>query len=170
MTRKQFVSMYKSLNPKGDVERYARHVFRVFDLDKSKTVDFREFLLSLSMTSNKSPIETKLEWAFHVFDIDGNGVLTRPECLEVIDAIIRFNVSLQSETHGANTEKVIQAARKSMMKMFDNVGDHQNNRLTQEQFVQGCLNDQLISQLLTPTANSTLTNTQDVNNHNLITS
>jgi len=72
MTRKHFISMYKSLYPKGDAERFARHVFRAFDLDRSNTVDFHEFLVGLSMTATTSSIQTKLEWTFHVFDIDGN--------------------------------------------------------------------------------------------------
>ena len=52
MTRKQFIAMYKSLCPKGDAERFARHVFRAFDTDKSNTVDFHEFLVGLSKFSS----------------------------------------------------------------------------------------------------------------------
>jgi Ca2+-binding EF-hand superfamily protein len=162
MTRKQFISQYKYLCPKGDAERFARHVFRAFDTDKSNTVDFHEFLIGLSMTSSTSSPETKLEWTFHVFDIDGNGLLTRRECLEVIESIVRFNQSLQGDTLNINTDQIINSAKRSMMKIFDNVQDSRTDKLTMSQFVQGCLKDEFISQLLAPctnTGDSSLTTT-----------
>jgi Ca2+-binding EF-hand superfamily protein len=77
MTRKQFMLMstYRLLSPKGDDERFARHIFRAFDLDKSDTSDFYELLVVLSMASSTSSTKTKFEWTFHVF-VDGNGLLT----------------------------------------------------------------------------------------------
>ncbi len=153
--------MYKFLCPKGDAERFARHVFRAFDLDKSNTVDFHEFLIGLSITSTTSSAEKKLEWTFHVFDIDGNGLLTRRECLEVIESIVRFHQSLQGDTFNSNTDHMINSAKRSMMKIFDNVSDNRNDKLTMSQFVQGCLKDEFISQLLAPNANPPLTNTGD---------
>ena len=153
MSRKQFISMYKSLFPKSDAERFARHVFHAFDLDRSNTVDFHEFLSGLSMTSATSSVQTKLEWTFHVFDIDGNGLLTRRECLEVIDAIVRFHQSLQADS----TEQLAASARRSMMKIFDNFTDIHSDKLSKSQFVEGCLKDELISRLLAPEADTTST-------------
>jgi len=112
MTRKQFIAMYASLCPNGNAVRFASHIFRAFDLDKSNTVDFREFLIGLSMTSTTSSPATKLEWIFHVFDIDGNGLLTRSECLEVIDVIVRFNYSQQKSGQDYDIERLIHQAKK----------------------------------------------------------
>ena len=159
MTRKQFIAMYKSLFPKADAERFARHVFRAFDTDKSNTVDFHEFLIGLSMTASTSSPQTKLEWTFHVFDIDGNGLLTRRECLEVIESIVRFSQSLQNDPANSNTEQTILIAKRSMMNIFDNVRDNPTDKLTMSQFVEGCLKDEFISQLLAP--DSSWTNTGD---------
>ncbi len=166
MTRKQFISMYKSLCPKADAERFARHVFRAFDLDKSNTVDFHEFLIGLSMISTTSSAEKKLEWTFHVFDIDGNGLLTRRECLEVIESIVRFHQSVQGETSNSNTDHMINSAKRSMMKIFDNVNDNRTDKLTMSQFVQGCLKDEFISQLLAPNDNTLNTDDQSLINNN----
>jgi len=150
MTRKQFVSMYTTLCPNGDAERFARHIFRAFDLDKSNTVDFREFLIGLSMTSTTSSPQTKLEWLFQVFDIDGNGLLTRSECLEVIDVIVRFNYSQQNDEDSTDIERLVRSAKRSMMRIFDNISDGRRNTLTITQFVEGCHKDEFISQLLAP--------------------
>ena len=144
--------MYRTLSPNSDAERFARHIFRAFDLDRSNTVDFREFLIGLSMTSTSSSPEKKLQWIFQVFDIDGNGLLTRDECLEVIDTIARFNQTQDIDGKKCNTEQLISSAKRSMMKIFDQTSMDSGETLTMMQFVEGCQNDTLISQLLTPNA------------------
>jgi len=158
--------MYKSLCPKADAERFARHVFRAFDTDKSNTVDFHEFLIGLSMISTTSSAQKKLEWTFHVFDIDGNGLLTRRECLEVIETIVRFNQALQGDTLNPNIDYIIKSAKRSMMKIFDNVNDNRTDKLTMSQFVQGCLKDEFISQLLAPNDNTLNIDDQSLINNN----
>jgi Ca2+-binding EF-hand superfamily protein len=148
--------MYSALCPNGNGERFATHIFRAFDLDKSNTVDFREFLIGLSMTSTSSSLETKLQWIFHVFDIDGNGLLTRNECLEVIDIIVRFNYSKENnddEEH-PEVERLVRSAKRCMMRIFDNVSDGLYNTLTITQFVEGCVEDELISQILATSSRS----------------
>lgn len=150
MTKKQFIIMHKALFPKCDAERFARHVFRAFDLDQSNTIDFREFLVGASMTSSTSSPEKKLEWTFNVFDIDKNGLLTRCECLEVIECIVRFIYSSQLEQSHVNLEQLINRSKRSMMKIFDTLTGIQCDQLTKSQFVQGCLKDEFIAQLLAP--------------------
>lgn len=150
MTKKQFIIMHKALFPKCDAERFARHVFRAFDLDQSNTIDFREFLVGASMTSSTSSPEKKLEWTFNVFDIDKNGLLTRCECLEVIECIVRFIHSSQLEQSHVNLEQLINRSKRSMMKIFDTLTGIQCDQLTKSQFVQGCLKDEFIAQLLAP--------------------
>ncbi|CAF0843833.1 unnamed protein product [Adineta steineri] len=166
MTRKQFVSMYKTLCPNANAERFARHIFRAFDLDRSNTVDFREFLIGLSITSSSSSIQTKLEWLFQVFDIDGNGLLTRMECLEVIDAIVRFNHQPMVEDN-FNIEQLVLSAKRSMMKIFDNISERNCNSLTMAEFVEGCYQDKLISQLLAPNQENGQSSTSTQNTHDM---
>ena len=58
-----FIKIYSKCFPGGNAEEFCTHVFRTFDSDKNGTIDFKEFLLAIDVTSSGSP-EEKLNWAF----------------------------------------------------------------------------------------------------------
>ena len=58
-----FIKIYSKCFPGGNAEEFCSHVFRTFDSDKNGTIDFKEFLLAIDVTSSGSP-EEKLNWAF----------------------------------------------------------------------------------------------------------
>ena len=83
LTRKKFLEVYSGFFPDGNAEKFCEHVFRTFDADHSELIDFKEFLLAINITSAGKP-EEKLEWAFQMYDINGDGTIEKKEMVEII--------------------------------------------------------------------------------------
>lgn len=83
ITRQQFQGIYAKFFPDADPKAYAEHVFRSFDANSDGTLDFKEYVVALHMTTAGQPSQ-KLEWAFSLYDVDGNGAISKSEVLEIV--------------------------------------------------------------------------------------
>lgn len=89
LTKAEFQKIYKQFFPFGDPTSFADYVFNVFDSDKSGSIDFKEFICALSVTS-RGKMEDKLDWAFQLYDIDGDGQISYQEMLQIVEAIYKM--------------------------------------------------------------------------------
>ncbi|XP_066292843.1 frequenin-1-like [Branchiostoma lanceolatum] len=77
-----YCAFFESVNDEEKVS-LARQIFRTFDQDGNGQVDFPEFLRGMSALLRGTTAQ-RLRWAFSMYDIDNNGVLSRPELLNVL--------------------------------------------------------------------------------------
>ena len=76
MILSDFKQLYSNFFPDGDSSEFAEHTFRVFDENGDGVLDFRELIVSMSVMK-RGEVDERLKWAFNMYDIDGNGYITR---------------------------------------------------------------------------------------------
>ncbi|XP_022706363.1 uncharacterized protein LOC111270413 isoform X2 [Varroa jacobsoni] len=95
-----FRDIYAQFFPQGDVTLYAHYLFMAFDQDHNGTVTFQDFVTGLSALSKGTPKE-KLLWAFNLYDINGDGRITRDELIDIICSVYSLSAD-RERTDGAD--------------------------------------------------------------------
>ncbi|KAK3090369.1 hypothetical protein FSP39_011270 [Pinctada imbricata] len=139
LTVKEFSEVYSSTFG-GDAGAFANHVFRTFDSDGDGKVDFREFLVGLSVTAS-SNLEKKLRWAFKMYDIDGNGRISKDEILSLMTAVYKMTPQIKKPSDVSTPEKMTK-------KLFKKLDTDKNGELSWEEFYEGARRDQLVVAML----------------------
>ncbi|XP_048752397.1 lysophosphatidylcholine acyltransferase 2-like isoform X2 [Ostrea edulis] len=67
--------------PKSDA---LEEVFSLYDRDGSGTIDFREYVIGLSLVSSPENTEDTIKFAFQLFDEDNKGYITKPELRNIL--------------------------------------------------------------------------------------
>lgn len=87
----------------GDASTFAYHLFRSFDLDGDGYVDFKEFIIGLCVSGSKN-LDKKVNWAFKMYDINGNGKISKKEMITILDAIYKMTHALVGGKLGSPEE------------------------------------------------------------------
>ncbi|CAF3197067.1 unnamed protein product [Rotaria socialis] len=142
LNKKKFVEVYKQFYPTGKAEKFCEYIFRAFDNDSSGNIDFCEFLIAISITAQEEP-KKKLEWAFSMYDIDRNGFIEKKEMKKIMEAIFDL---LGEEKKGTNTPQL------KVDQIFTRMDVNGDGKLSKEEFISGCLQDDYLRRLLAPSA------------------
>jgi len=167
-----FKEIYEKFFPHGNVTSYAHHVFKAFDVNSTGSISFRDMLVSLSTLLHGSLYE-KLIWTFRVYDLNGDGVITKTEMGNVVVAVCELmgidlrppsgstlgldyipkrrdsvTVDLNALSWmGGNPhmEMTARELRETVEMAFNRLDTNQDGVLTREEFVASCLQDESIS-------------------------
>ncbi|KAI4272750.1 MAG: hypothetical protein L6R38_006528 [Xanthoria sp. 2 TBL-2021] len=137
LTKQEFQKIYKQFFPFGDPTSFADYVFNVFDSDKSGSIDFKEFICALSVTS-RGKMEDKLDWAFQLYDIDGDGKISYDEMLQIVEAIYKMVGSMVKLPADEDTPE------KRVKKIFKMMDKDENGSLDMAEFKEGSKRDETI--------------------------
>ncbi|XP_036197642.1 recoverin [Myotis myotis] len=143
ITRQQFQGIYAKFFPDADPKAYAEHVFRSFDANSDGTLDFKEYVVALHMTTAGRPSQ-KLEWAFSLYDVDGNGAISKSEVLEIVMAIFKM-INPEDAKHLPDDENT---PEKRADKIWGFFGKKDDDKLTEEEFIEGTLANKEILRLI----------------------
>jgi len=141
LNKEEFGRIYKQFFPFGDPGQFAEYVFNVFDKDGNGTIDFKEFICALSVTS-RGQLDEKLQWAFQLYDIDRDGTITYDEMLQIVRSIYKMTDQMVQLPEDENTPE------KRVDKIFKNMDKDKDARLTYEEFVEGSKLDPTIVKAL----------------------
>ncbi|CAI5744363.1 unnamed protein product [Peronospora destructor] len=117
-----------------------RRLFRVFDTDNSNTVDFGELASGLSVLSGSS-MDDKVRVAFQLYDINGDGYITREEMISYMTSIFKVmyeTTDITKTKMGISPEELARATAEQCFKEADLNGD---NKLSFEEFKKWCTSE-----------------------------
>lgn len=89
LLEEEFVKVFKQFFPFGDPTDYCHYLFRVFDVDQSKYIDFKEFIVALLLTA-RGDVNQKLDFTFRLYDWDRDGKVHYRELRDVIAAVYKM--------------------------------------------------------------------------------
>ena len=69
-----------------DSSLYAHYVFKAFDVNCNGAISFRDHIVTLS-TLLRGSVYERLKWTFKLYDLNGDGCISRGELTEVVQAV-----------------------------------------------------------------------------------
>lgn len=141
LDKNKFIEVYEYRYPNGKAKQFCSHVFRTFNPDKKNhAIDFEHFMCAIDITQNGSSDE-KLEWAFSMYDINGDDRISKAEMSRVVESMFDL---LGKDKKGTNKPK------KHVDRIFSRIDANHDNYVSKEEFLNGCKADDQIRTILAP--------------------
>ncbi|XP_071449444.1 calsenilin-like [Hetaerina americana] len=139
-----FKGIYSQFFPQGaNTSQYAHYVFKTLDQDNSGLLSFEDFVHALSVLSRGS-VEEKLRWAFALYDVDGDGKITKEEMAGVVSAVYDLMGGRATTPTICIVDDAAAAVNERVEALFQKMDRNGDGVVTLEEFVESCLHDEHI--------------------------
>ncbi|XP_041776780.1 Kv channel-interacting protein 4-like isoform X3 [Anopheles merus] len=133
-----FKGIYSQFFPLGASSgQYAHYVFNSIDLDRNGSLSFEEFVANLSILL-RGTVDEKLQWTFSLYDINGDGCITKEEMKEIVTAIYEL---MGKVPEGCEEE---QAIKDKVERLFEKMDRNCDGKITLDEFIECCTKDESI--------------------------
>lgn len=139
-----FKDIYAKFFPHGNSSTYAHFVFKAFDVNCNGAISFRDLLVTLS-TLLRGSVYERLRWTFKLYDINGDGCISRGELSEIVTAVHDLIGRKPHQTHHGEDER---KTREQVDRVFRKLDLNQDGVITIEEFMESCLKDDVITRSL----------------------
>ena len=136
LTMDQFKTVYGKFYPGGNASKFAENTFRVFDHNNDGKIDFREFMIGLSMSS-KGSFDDKMKWIFQLYDENKNGLISKEEFFVIVQAM----QEMSDETDATRAQKHVDS-------VYDSADLNEDGQLTYDSFVKLARSDVTLSAIV----------------------
>uniref|UniRef100_A0A8D8Y310 Kv channel-interacting protein 1 n=1 Tax=Cacopsylla melanoneura TaxID=428564 RepID=A0A8D8Y310_9HEMI len=130
-----FKGIYAKFFPYGVASyRYAHYVFNTLDHNKLGYLNFEDFVKGLSVLCRGS-MDEKLRWIFTLYDINGDGVLSRDDLFNIVSSVYELMGVYTTQAFDNGT------VAKRVEIMFQRMDRNKNGQITLDEFLDLCSND-----------------------------
>uniref|UniRef100_A0A672IFX5 Kv channel interacting protein 1 b n=1 Tax=Salarias fasciatus TaxID=181472 RepID=A0A672IFX5_SALFA len=119
----------------ADASMYAHYLFNAFDTTNNGSIKFKDFVMGLSILL-RGTLREKLEWTFHLYDINRDGYINREEMTEIVRAIYDM---MGKYTYPALKGDVPQ---QHVDAFFQKMDKNKDGVVTLEEFIIACQEDE----------------------------
>lgn len=144
---------------------YAHYVFKAFDVNCNGAISFRDHIVTLS-TLLRGSVYERLKWTFKLYDLNGDGCISRGELAEVVQAVhelmgrkiadddrkTRDQVNVVWMNNSIKVEQFVLMNHyyyvTQVDRVFKKLDLNQDGVITIEEFLEACLKDELITKSL----------------------
>ncbi|CAF1403954.1 unnamed protein product [Adineta steineri] len=144
LNKNQFIKLYKELENTSikNIESIAENVFQSFDRNGNHRIDFKEFLIAYALTSIGDPLG-KLQYTFSLFDTDHSQSIELNEMIKLLEQLFIITGHKQQDYSSISLANDI----------FQTLDQDHNQSLSKEEFINGCLENKSIRNVLSPFEN-----------------
>ena len=128
ITKNNIIDLLKVSIADEKAEIVANLIFAAFDKDDSGTINFQE-LTMVTNSINTTMLEEKLHWVFQMFDKNGSESIQLGEMVEIF--------SMLYICEGLEESLAVERAEQ----VFNLLDSNNDGDVTEEEFVNGCLDD-----------------------------